>query len=189
VAPGRVASVTGRQVPLVHVPPKQLCPQAPQLAPSLERFAQAFAQTLCPLVQVVQTPLTQASPERHWLLLLQLLRQEVAPQMNWPQPCVTAGGQFPAPSQPAASVCDPPEQLADRQLIEEVGKTQEADDPLQALTQTPVPMQEPCPLRGAPEIVAQVPGVWPPVLSSHPWQVPLQALLQQTPSTQEPPVH
>lgn len=160
--------MTGRQVPLVHWPPRQLCPQAPQLVPSLGRFAQAFGQAVWPEVQGVQTLFTQASPWRHWLLLLQLVRQALVPQMNWPQVCVTAVGQFPAPSQPAASVCIPIEQLADRQDTEEVGKTQEVDDPLHALTQTPVPMQVPCPLRGVPEIVAQVPGVCPPVLSLHP---------------------
>ena len=166
--PTPTASVTGRQVPLTHWPPRQLCPQAPQLAPSLERFAQAFGQTVWPEVQGVQTLLTQASPELHWLLLLQLVRQALAPQMNWPQPCVTAVGQFPAPSHPAASVCVPLEQLADRQDVVEVGKTQEVDDPLHALTQAPVPMQVPCPLRGVPEIVAQVPGVCWLVVSSHP---------------------
>ena len=46
VVAGRFASVTGKQVPLLHVPPKQLWPQSPQLLPSFVRFAQALGQTV-----------------------------------------------------------------------------------------------------------------------------------------------
>src|SRR5665213_1240129 len=43
-----VASLTGPQVPLEHVPPWQLWPHEPQLAPSLESVAQALVQTVWP---------------------------------------------------------------------------------------------------------------------------------------------
>lgn len=60
---------------------------------------------------------------------------------------------------------------------------------MHALAQVPLPLQLPWPLRGVPEIVAHVPGVFPPELSSQDWQVPLQATLQQTESTQKELVH
>ncbi len=131
----------------------------------------------------------QTAPETHWLSFAHPVRQEVDPQLYEPQLCMTGFGQLPAPSQPAASVCEPPEQLADLQLLDEPGNTQDGDDPSQVLAQVPLPVQEPCPLRGAPEMVAQVPGVCPEVVSAHAWQVPLQALLQQTPSAQKLLVH
>lgn len=79
---GNVASVTGAHVPLLQVPPRQLWPQAPQLLLSVNRFAQAFGHTVFPPVQAVQLELTHAAPETHWLLLLQLITQELAPQTN-----------------------------------------------------------------------------------------------------------
>jgi hypothetical protein len=159
------------------------------LAPSLESVAQALVQTVWPVVQAVQTPLTQAAHETHRLLLEQLEAQAVGPQTNWPHPWVDRAGQFPAPSQLAPRVAVPPEQLAVRQLVEAPGKTHAAEVPLQVLAQVPEPLQLPWPPRGVPEIVAQLPGALPVLLSLHPWQVPLQALLQQTVSTQKLLVH
>jgi hypothetical protein len=184
-----VASVTGKQVPLLHVPPKQLWPQAPQLLPSLDRVAHALGQTLFPAAQAVQTPPTQAAPETHWLLLVQLVSQAVAPHTNCPQLWVVAVGQLPAPLQLTAKVSVPPEQLAVPQLVDEPGKTQAVELPLQELAQLPEPEQLPWPLRGVPDTVAQVPGLLPALVSLHPWQVPPQALLQQTVSTQKVLVH
>jgi hypothetical protein len=46
VVTGRFASVMGKQMPLLHMPPRQPWPQAPQLFPSLERFAQALGQAV-----------------------------------------------------------------------------------------------------------------------------------------------
>jgi hypothetical protein len=83
----------------------------------------------------------------------------------------------------------PAEQAAKRQPVDEPGKTHDVDEPSQVLAQVPLPLQLPWPLRGVPAIVAQLPGVLPPVLSLQDWQVPLQAALQQTPSTQLPPMH
>src|SRR5581483_6033823 len=42
----RLASVMGRQVPLLHTPPKQLWPQAPQFVGSVVRFTHAFEQSV-----------------------------------------------------------------------------------------------------------------------------------------------
>lgn len=157
--------------------------------PSLNRFAHAFGQTVWPDVQAVHVPFTQAAPETHWVLAVQLVSQAVAPHMYWPQLLVVAVGQLPAPSQFAASVWDPLEQVADRQLVDVLANTHEAEVPLQALAQVPVPPQVPCPARGVPETLAQVPTVWPLLVSLHAWQVPPQVVAQQTPSAQTPLVH
>lgn len=94
-------------------------------------------------MQAVQTPLTQAAPETHWLLLEHVVTQAVEPQTNWLQPFVTAAGQLPAPSQLAAAVWVPLEQLAARQFVDAPGKTHDVDEPLQVLAQVPLPLQLP----------------------------------------------
>lgn len=48
---GRLASVTGKQIPLLHTPPKQLWPQAPQFKGSDASGTHAFEQALVPLPQ------------------------------------------------------------------------------------------------------------------------------------------
>jgi len=91
----------------------------------------------------VQTPVTQFAPETHWLLPVQLVAQAVAAQTNSPQPWMTAAGQLPFPSQLAANVCMPAEQVAARQLVDEPGKTHDVDEPVQVLAQVPLPVQLP----------------------------------------------
>lgn len=127
--------------------------------------------------------------ETHSLVLVHAVRQAVDPQMYDPQLRVTAG-QFPAPSQVAARVCEPPEQLADPQLLDVPGNTHEGDAPSQSLAHVPLPpVHVPCPARGVPAMLAHVPGECPDVVSAHDWHVSLQAMLQQTPSMQKPLVH
>ena len=111
--------------------------------PSLERFAHTFGQTVWPDVQAVQMPLAQAAPETHCVLLVQAVTQAVAPQTYWPQVWVVAVGQFPTPSQFAASVWEPLEQLGDRQLVDVLAYAHEAEVPLQVLAQVPLPLQVP----------------------------------------------
>jgi hypothetical protein len=112
----------GAHFPLLHVPPRQLWPHAPQFEPSLPlTLMQLPEQIVCPAPQTVQTPLTQVAPEMHWALLVQLVRQDEVPQANSLQLWVTARGQLPAPLHVAAKVSVPgePEQLAVRQLTVE----------------------------------------------------------------------
>jgi hypothetical protein len=186
---GWFSRATGWHTFPTQAPPWQLWPQAPQLAPSVARFAQALGHTVRPLPQVVQVPPTQAAPLTHWLLSVQAARQAVAPQMKGVQPRVLAAGQFPAPSQLAASVPVPVAQLAARQLTVVAGNTQAAPAPVQVDAQVPVPAQAGVwPARGAPVMKVQVPGVATPVpLQAS--QDPEQARLQQTPSAQTPLLH
>ena len=53
-----------------------------------------------------------AAPKTHWLLAEQLVRQEIAPQVNGLQGVVEILGQVPVPSQEAGLVWTPPLQLA-----------------------------------------------------------------------------
>jgi len=139
----KLASTMGEQVPPLHPPPWQPWPQAPQLLPSVMRFAHAFGHTVVPAPQVWHWLPTHAAPAAHWLLVLQVVVQAVAPQMKGAQGVLTGPGQLPLPSQPAAAVALPPMQLAMRQGVELVGKTQLALLPLQVDAHVPVPAHDP----------------------------------------------
>ena len=111
--------------------------------------------------------------------------QDVGPQAYGLHAVVTSDGQDPAPSQLAAAVATPAEQLAPRH--EAVGYVQLATLlPLQLPPQTPLPAQAeraPC---GAPLTATH----WPRLpATSQAWHCPLQAWLQQRPSTQLPLLH
>jgi len=143
--------------------------------------------------QVLPVQATQRPPV-HWALAAQLaavvheLVQAVAPQMNGAQLAAVAVGQAPAPLQVAAAVAIPPEQLAARQLVV-VG----------ARAQVPLPLQVPVLPQGgaatqresaAPAVVlAQVPLAAPVLALEQAVQAPVQAVLQQNPSTQEAELH
>jgi len=141
-----------------------------------------------PPVQATHLPLTHWSPVAQFAAVVQLVVQAVAPQMKGEQVCVTAVGQAPVPLQLAACVATPPVQLAARQDVV-VGAT----------AQAPVPVQVPVlPQGGAatqresaapPARLVHVPLV-PPVLAfEQAVQAPVQAVLQQNPSTQKADVH
>jgi hypothetical protein len=100
---------------------------------------------------------------------------------------VTGGGQAPAPSQVAAAVAVPLEQLASRQLVLESGYAHAAAlAPLQAPPHAPLPLQAvraPC---GGPLTATHRPTLpW----TSHASHWPLQARSQQKPSAQVPLAH
>jgi hypothetical protein len=119
----------------------------------------------------------------------QVVLQAVAPHVYAPQDCVVRAGHEPAPAQLAGSVSTPFVQEAPRHWVAPPGYPQAvALDPLQVPPQTEPSVaqaaREPC---GAPELtVVQVPTL---LVTSHAWHWPLQALSQQTPSTQAPEAH
>ena len=82
-APGKVASVMGRQVPLVHPPPRQLCPQEPQLLASVPlTVVHTLLQTWVPaglLVRSAQVPFVEPVTElaQPWQLSVQLAGQQI----------------------------------------------------------------------------------------------------------------
>jgi hypothetical protein len=94
-----------------------------------------------PVAQVAQTPPAQAAPAMHWALLVQLVRQAVAPHTKALQAVVVAAGQPPAPSQVAGLVATPFVQLPARHEVPAPGKTHEALVPVQVAAQAPVPAQ------------------------------------------------
>jgi hypothetical protein len=101
---------------------------------------------------------------------------------------VEGAGQWPAPSQLAASTAWPPAQEAARQVVVPEGNAQALGlDP----SQTP-PHAEPSEAQGAlapwgaPVTVVQVPAA---PGTSQAWHCPSQAWSQQTPSTQWVPWH
>jgi hypothetical protein len=75
----KVASAMGVQVPLLHPPPWQPWPHVPQLAPSVATLVHVLPQIVW--AQWTQAPPTQVAPVAHWLLLVQLMLQAVAPQV------------------------------------------------------------------------------------------------------------
>jgi hypothetical protein len=101
---------------------------------------------------------------------------------------VPAAGQLPAPLQNEASVAVLVDalQLGPLHITPDPGYVHAACVPLQVPAQVPLPAQAAWLARGAPVTKPQVPGVVPLQNS----QDPLQAVLQQTPSTEQiPPTH
>ena len=141
-----------------------------------------------PPVQATHLPLTHWSPVAQFAEVVQLVVQAVAPQMNGEQLVVTAAGQLPVPVQVAAAVATPPAQLAARQ-----------DVVAGATAQAPAPVQVPVLPQGgaatqrasvAPAArLAQVPLAAPVLAFEQAVQAPVQAVLQQNPSTHAPDVH
>jgi hypothetical protein len=118
----------------------------------------------------------------------QVVLHAVAPQTYGLQEVVTGAGQAPAPSQLAAAVAVPLEQVAVRQLVVLLGYIQaDVFEP----SQLP-PQSEPSLLHavrdpwGVPVTATQVPTE---PETSQAWHCPPQALLQHTPSTQLPLPH
>jgi hypothetical protein len=111
----------------------------------------------------------------------------VAPHTYGEQVVVTGAGQEPAPSQLAAAVAVPDAQLAARHEVEDDATAQAppAHSPV-------LPQGGALPQRASatPSITgAQVPSGAPVLAFEQAVQVPVQALLQQTPSTQAPLAH
>ena len=116
---------------------------------------------------------------------MQEVLQAVAPQTYALQACVCTAGHDP-PLHDAALVCVPAEQEAPRHCA--TGYEQEAvatpsQLPPQALPSLAHDARRPC---GAPATALQTPTM---PGTSQAWHCPLQALLQQTPSTQLPFPH
>jgi hypothetical protein len=113
--------------------------------------------------------------------------QAVGPHAYGLQVVVTGAGQAPAPSQSAAAVAVPAEQLAVLQPVVLLGYVQVALEPLQLPPQSEPSLvhavREPC---GVPLTSVQVPTL---PATSQAWHWLPQALLQQTPSTQLPLPH
>ena len=149
--------------------------------------AAPFARQVPP-VQSTHAPLTHCAPAAQLAEVVQLVVQVVPLQVNAPQLVVTAVGQAPAPLQVAAAVATPLVQLAARQ-----------DVVAGATAQVPVPVQVPVLPQGgaatqrasvAPETrLAQVPFAAPVLAFEQAVQAPVQAVLQQNPSTHAPDVH
>jgi hypothetical protein len=125
---------------------------------------------------------TQAAPVAQLLLVEQLIPHAVPLQMLGLHIWVDAGGQLPAPSQVAALVAVPLVQLAVRQDVAVVAKTQAVDTPLHDPPHGAAPVHAGWPVRGAPATTLQVPASAAEALQYS--QDPVQAVLQQTPSTQ-----
>lgn len=110
-----------------------------------------------------------------------------ASQVYAPQSC-TVLGQLPAPSQFAASVCEPAAQDAARQLVCEPGKTHAVRfEPLHVEPQVvpaPFPPHAERGLTGVPLVATQVPTLLGALQRSH---CPLHCALQHTPSVQKSP--
>jgi hypothetical protein len=119
---------------------------------------------------------------------MQFPEQAVGPQVYGEQLWSCSGGQEPAPSQLAASTATPLLHDGLRQLAPLPGYAQAAGCvPSQAPPQTePSDTQGARPVRGTPATAVQVPTLPDSPHASH-W--PLQALSQQTPSTQCPDAH
>jgi hypothetical protein len=133
-------------------------------------------------------PAEQKLPGTHWASVVQLPRQAVAPHRNSPQGWVAGAGQAPWPLHPAASVAVPAAHVGARQLMDPPGYAQaEVEVPSQAPRHRLPSVAQGClPARGLPETGLQMPG-WPGSAQAAHW--PLQAVSQQTPSTQKPEVH
>ena len=105
--------------------------------------------------------------------------------MNIPQVMELELGHVPEPLHTAWLVWVPLLQLVFLQTVSAPGIVHAACVPLQLPRQVPLPAHGPWLPCGAPETSAQVPGVAPLQY----WQAPLQALPQQTPSTQNVVTH
>jgi hypothetical protein len=119
---------------------------------------------------------------------LQLPVHAVAPQVKGAHVCVWTAGQAPAPLQEAASVAVPAVQDGARQEVESPGYVHAAgwtpsQRPPQAVPSVAQALRVPC---GVPVAVEQVPTL---PATSHASHWPVQARLQQTPSTHSPLAH
>jgi hypothetical protein len=138
--------------------------------------------------RALQMPAAQKLPDAQSASDAQLPEHACAPHRYGLQPCVCRAGQRPAPSQLAASVATPAEQLATRQVVAAAGYAHAVVlDPLQTPPQT-LPSEAhacrvPC---GAPTTFVQVPAE---PGTSQAWHSPLQAVSQHTPSTHCPLAH
>jgi len=104
---------------------------------------------------------------------------------NAPQEVVLTAGQLPVPSHTAGLVIVPVLHDIERHGVSPAGILQVAFVPSQVPAQAPLPLHVPWPALGAPETNEHVPGTVP-LQFSH---VPLQPVLQQTPSAQLVVVH
>jgi hypothetical protein len=126
------------------------------------------------------------APPAHWALVVQLVRQAFALQMYGLQVAIVTPGQLPWPSQFAGRIdVVVVGQLASRHDV--VGKVQPVAVPLQDPLHGAVPVQAGCPVRGAPLMTLHVPAVCVDTLQN--WHDPVHAMLQQTPSAQNPLLH
>jgi hypothetical protein len=145
-----------------QAPPQQPCPAAQQLAP----------QVSCPVAQAA----------------LQAVPAPLQPVEGHAE--VAGAGQAPLPSQLAAGVAVPFVQLAARHVVVAAGKAHDVRlVPSHAPPHVaPAPAQAawPVDVRGAPLTAVQVPLVVASAQASH---CPAQAVLQQTPSAQNPLRH
>jgi hypothetical protein len=104
------------QALLQQTPPAQWplwhCASRPQTAPSPRSPRQTPGEP---------AERSQKSPAAQPASFMQLVVQAVWPQINGSHVCVTGGGQWPVPSQVAAKVSTPPEQLAERHDVDALG--------------------------------------------------------------------
>ena len=135
-----------------------------------------------------QAPATQSEPAEQSPSEEQALLQAFGPQMYAPQLDCVRAGQLPAPSHEAAAVEIPAEQLEARHCVAALGYAQTVrEEPSQVPPQAlPSVAQAGRPSRGSPTTAVQTPTLPPTLHASH-W--PLQAVSQQTPSTQLPLPH
>jgi hypothetical protein len=116
-----------------------------------------------------------------------VVAQAALSQVKGAHAVVTGAGQLPMPSQADAAVATPAAHDAARQLTIALGKVHRSRTvPSQLPAQGPLPAQAVRAPRGAPAMPAQVPCMPGTSHASH-W--PLQAVLQQKPSTQLPDAH
>lgn len=141
-------------------------------------------------VQRPSAPQVGVASSRQSALLAQRVRQEVPSAHARPpgQGVATGVEQAPAPLQAAALVTIPAAHRCGAQITLAPGAVQAAV-PVAPSTQVaphaPAGPHDRWPGRGLPLIGAQTPGFAP----SQAWQLPAQALLQQTPSAQKPEPH
>ena len=140
----------------------------------------------CPFAFLQVPSDAQANPVAHWALVVQEVTQAVAPHTYGAHAVAPGALQLPAPSQePVPPLWLPPvHDIVTLQVV-----------PVTAIWQPPEPLHWPVlpqvevtgqklAVRGAPPAAV---GVHVPGVAIQVWQSPEQALLQQTPSTQNPP--
>jgi hypothetical protein len=196
-------TVIAAQVPLaapvlafeqaVQVPAQAVLPQKPSTQ-ALDAHSLPAAQTAplalhTPLAQPTQTPPVHCAPLAQFAAVVQVVPQATAlPQMKGAQLVVTTAGQTPAPLQLAAAVSTPLAQLAARHDVVLGACWQVAP----AAHRPVLPQTDPVVQRASatPTVVdAQVPLAAPVFAFAQAVQEPVQAVLQQNPSTHEPDTH
>jgi hypothetical protein len=187
LVPPVLAAEQAVQVPAQALLQQNPSTQAPDVHWLLAEQTAPVARQVVP-VQATHLPPVHCAPAAQFAVVVHETVQAVAPQMNGVQVVVMAVGQAPAPLQVAAAVAVLPEQLAARQEVV-AGAT----------AQVPVPLQVPVlPQGGAATqresvvpaaVLAQVPLAAPVLAFEQAVQAPVQATLQQNPSTQAPETH